>query len=320
MVKDYQRGTQIIMEPNPNYWGTPVKNKQFILKWNKEAAARLLELQSGNADAIDNPGTDDYAAIEKDKNLKLNIRTAAQVLYMGMNNTIKPFDNEKVRQAFSIGLDKQRIIDNFYPKGSVAAEQAVPSTVKPGYTDGLKWPKYDKAAAIALLKEANFDFNQEITLYYAERTRGYFPQPTKIAQDIQAQYKELGVKIKLSVQEWATYLPMTRDGKTGLFLLGWGEDYPDATNWYDVFFTGHFQELWRSPIPTWWKTSRRVASTGDVAVRQKAYDEVNKLFTTRLPWISIAQSCECPGTTRGNDRGCGWTLQRKLPGLGNQVW
>ena len=208
---------------------------------------------------------------------------------MGMNNTIKPFDNEKVRQAFSIGLDKQRIIDNFYPKGSMAAQQAVPPSIKPGYTDGLKWPKYDKAAAIALLKEAKFDFNQEITLYYAERTRPYFPQPTKIAQDIQAQYKELGVKIKLSLQEWATYLPMTRDGKTGLFLLGWGEDYPDATNWYDVFFMGTSKSF-GTPYPDLMENIKKGGTTGDLVARQKAYDEVNKLFTTRLPWISIAHA------------------------------
>lgn len=289
VVKDYARGTQIIMEPNPNYWGPKVQNTQFILKWNKEAAARLLELQSGNVDAIDNPGTDDYATIEKDKNLKNNLRTAPNILYMGMNNTIKPFDNEKVRQAFSIGLDKQRIIDNFYPKGSAAAEQAVPPTTKPGYTDGLKWPKYDKAAAIALLKEANFDFAQEITLYYAERTRGYFPQPTKIAQDIQAQYKELGINVKLSVQEWATYLPMVSDGKTGLFLLGWGEDYPDATDWYDVFFLGTSKNF-GTPYPDLMENIKKASTTGDPVARQKYYDEVNKLFTTRLPWISIAHA------------------------------
>lgn len=161
MIKEYQRGNQIIFEPNPNYWGGKVKNTQLIFKWNKEAAARLLELKSGNVDIIDNPGTDDLKGIAADTKLKLYNRPTPNILYMGMNNTIKPFDNEKVRQAFSIGLDRERIVKNFYPPGSLVAQQAVPPTVKPGYTDGLNWPKYDKAAALKLLQEANFDFKQD---------------------------------------------------------------------------------------------------------------------------------------------------------------
>ena len=43
------------------------------------------------------------------------------IFYLGMNNTVTPFDNEKVRQAIAMGIDRQRIVDNFYPKGSAVA-------------------------------------------------------------------------------------------------------------------------------------------------------------------------------------------------------
>ena len=94
------------------------------------------------------------------------------------------------------------------------------------------------AKGVEMLKAEGFDFNKEYTLSYAERTRPYFPQPTKIAQAVQAQLAEAGIKIKLEMEEWATYLPATRAGEKELFFLGWSEDYPDATNWYDVFLTG----------------------------------------------------------------------------------
>ena len=38
-------------------------------------------------------------------------------MYFGFNNTYAPFDNEKVRQAIALGIDRQRIVDNFYPPG-----------------------------------------------------------------------------------------------------------------------------------------------------------------------------------------------------------
>ena len=126
MVKEWVRGDHLTLVPNPNYWGPAPKNKEFVLRWNSEAAARLLELQAGTADVIDNPSPDDFAKINADTSLKLMPRTGLNVFYLGFNNTIKPFDNEKVRQALAMAIDKKRIVDNYYPAGSIPAEQFVP--------------------------------------------------------------------------------------------------------------------------------------------------------------------------------------------------
>jgi len=71
VVKEWVRGDHITFVPNPNYWGPAPANKEFILRWNKEAAARLLDLQSGNISGMDNVGTDDFPTVEADPNLAL---------------------------------------------------------------------------------------------------------------------------------------------------------------------------------------------------------------------------------------------------------
>jgi len=123
-----------------------------------------------------------------------------------------------------MAIDKAAIVRDFYPTGAAAATQFIPPGVKPGFTEGYAAPAYDPEKAKALLEEAGFDFNQEIVLSYAERTRPYFPQPTKIAQAVQAQLAEIGVKIKLNLQEWAAFLPRTRAGEEALNFLGCSED------------------------------------------------------------------------------------------------
>ncbi len=134
---------------------------------------------------------------------------------------------------------------------------------------------------------AGFDFNKEYVLSYSERTRPYFPQPTKIAQDVQAQFAELGINVKLEMEEWASYLPATREGKKTLFFLGWSEDFPDATNWYDVFLTGstpvlvHLSRILSSRI-------QKAARLTDPVERQKLYDEVNKLYDQHVPTVVLA--------------------------------
>jgi peptide/nickel transport system substrate-binding protein len=286
VVEEWVRGDHITFTPNPNYWGEPAKNT-FILRWNAEAAARLLDLQAGNVSGVAEVTADDIPTIEADANLTLYPRVINNFLYMGLNNTIPPFDNEQVRLAFAMAIDKQRIVDDFYAPGSVAATQFVPPGVKPGFTEGYAGTTYDPEKAKKMLTDAGFDFNQEIVLSYAERTRPYFPQPTKIAQAVQAQLAEIGLNVKLEMEEWATYLPAVRAGEKAMFFLGWSEDFPDATNWYDVFLTGSSPSFGNA-FPEIVEPIQKAATLADPAERQALYDEVNKLYDELVPTIVIA--------------------------------
>ena len=71
IVKEWVRGDHITFVPNPTYFGEKPANTTFILKWNKEAAARLLDLQAGNVSGIAEVTSDDIATIQADANLKL---------------------------------------------------------------------------------------------------------------------------------------------------------------------------------------------------------------------------------------------------------
>jgi peptide/nickel transport system substrate-binding protein len=287
IVQEWVRGDHITFVPNPTYFGDKAANTTFIMKWNKEAASRLLDLQAGNVSGIAEVTSDDLATIQADANLALYPRHVNNFLYMGINNSRPPFDNEKVRQAFAMAIDKQKIVDDFYAPGSVAATQFVPPGVKPGFTDGYTGNAYDPAKAKEMLTAEKFDFNKEYTLSYAERTRPYFPQPTKIAQAVQAQLAEIGIKVKLDMQDWAVYLPASREGKLDLFFLGWSEDYPDATNWYDVFLTGS-SAAFGNVFPDIKDLIQKAATLSDTAERQKIYDQVNVLYDQHVPTVVIA--------------------------------
>ncbi len=287
MLKEWVRGDHMTLVPNPNYWGPAPSIKTMIIKQSKEPAQRLLELQSGNADGIALVGTNDIATVKKDTNLTFYPAPATNTLYFGMNNTKKPFDDEKVRQAFAMAIDKQRIVTNFFPVGSTVAEQFVYPELKPGFTDGLKWYAYDKVKAKQMLTDAKFDFNQTILFSYREASRGYVPQPGKVAQDVQAQLADIGVKIKLDVQESGTLLQNSKEGKLTFFLLGWGEDYPDATDWYDYHLSVSHLDFGKA-YPDIVDAFTKAAQSADPVVRQKNYDDVNKLVMQHVPFIPIA--------------------------------
>jgi peptide/nickel transport system substrate-binding protein len=287
MVKEWVRGDHLTLVPNPNYWGSQPKNKELIFRWNKEAAARLLELQAGTADAIDNPSPDDFAKIQADPKLKLLPRAGLNVFYLGMNDTIKPFDNEKVRQAVAMAIDKKRIVDNYYPAGSLPAEQFVPPSMVPGYIDGYKWYDYDPAAAKALLAEAGYPDGFEVSMSYRDVVRVYLPLPGKVAQEIQSQLAQVGIKVNIEVMESGKFLASVAAGEQAMFMLGWGADYPDPTNFYDFHFTGASKNF-GTPFQDLIDAIHAAGQVADPAQRNQLYSKVAELVKQHVPMVPVA--------------------------------
>ena len=287
MLQEWVRGDHITFTANPNYWGAKAKAKTVILRWSKEAAQRLLELQSGTVDGIDNVAPEDIATIRKDANLKLFPRDPLTTVYVAMNNKFKPFDNEKVRQAVAMAIDRKRITDQFYAPGSVVAEQFAPPGITPGNSAGLKWYAYDPAAAKKALADAGFPNGFDITLSYRDVVRPYLPSPAKVAQDIQAQLKDIGVNVKLQAKESGAFLDSQAAGNEPFFLLGWFADFPDATNFFDTHFATS-NKKWGTPYTDIAQEISVGAALSDPVERQKHYDIVNNLLKQHAPMVPLA--------------------------------
>jgi len=288
MLKEWVRGDHITFVANPNYWGTPPKQKTLIFRWSDQSAQRLLELQSGTVDGIDNPAPEDFVTIQGDANLKLYPRDALNVFYIGFNNKIKPFDDVKVRQAFAQAIDRANIVKQFYPPNSTVADTFVPESFNPGFTLSFKWYDYDPVAAKDALTAAGFDFNQTITLSFRLVTRGYLPSPDKVAQEIAAELAKVGVKVKINQEESTTFIDNTTSGKEGFYLLGWGVDYPDSTDFYDYHFANANNLQFGDLYPDLANEIRAGAQVADPEVRQEHYDKVNQLIKDLVPMIPVA--------------------------------
>src|SRR5215213_4469169 len=290
MLQEWVRGDHITFEANPNYWGEAPTIQTLIFRWSTEAAQRLLELQSGTVDAVFAPAFEDFETIEADPNLVLIPYDSPNVMYLGMNNTIPPFDKPEVRQAISMAINKQQIVDLFYPPGSSVAEQFTPPSITPGFSttgDGAKWYDYDPEAAKELLTQAGFPDGFETTFSFRDVTRIYVSRQPQVAQEIQAQLAEIGVKINITPMESGAFLESVAAGEQPFFLLGWGMDYPDATNFYDFHFAGgvpRFGDQWTDIVDE----IKAAGQTADETERQAHYDNVAALIKEHTPMIPVA--------------------------------
>jgi len=149
-VESWERGNQLVFTRFDDYWGDPAMNQTLVFRWGTESAQRLLELQSGTVDAIDNVGSDDFGVVQDDSSLNLITRQALNIMYFGFNNnpqidgydnSTNPFANEMVRQAVAMGIDRQRLVDNFYPPGSEVARSRTAVLVILGTPSTLILPR-----------------------------------------------------------------------------------------------------------------------------------------------------------------------------------
>lgn len=165
--------------------------------------------------------------------------------YYGFTNNKPPFDDVRVRQAFSQAIDRQGLIDNVLKAGQTPASSFAPPGIfgaPPPGTVGVQYdPDAAKAALQAYLDEKGMtidDFNAMGIVLMHNTSEGH----ARIAAAIQQMWKDtLGVEVKVENQEWRVYLDTINkdtplEQAPHIWRLGWCADYPDENNWvYEVF-------------------------------------------------------------------------------------
>lgn len=150
------------------------------------------------------------------------------------NVTKPPFDNVKVRQAFTLAIDRRRITEKITQLGEVPAWSltppgagATPYTPPPGL-------EFDPERARALLAEAGHPNGRGLPrVEYL-----YFPKTveTNIAVELQSMWKEhLGVSVQLVKQEWKIYLASMKALDYQMCRSSWVGDYNDPNTFLEMF-------------------------------------------------------------------------------------
>jgi ABC-type transport system substrate-binding protein len=205
-----------------------------------------------------------------------------------MTNTFEPFGNLQVRQAIAMGIDRQRIVDNFYPAGSEAASHFTPCSIPNGCT-GEAWYEFDAEAARALLAEAGYPDGFETAIYYRNVFRGYLPEPALVAVELQTQLQEnLGITAEIVEMESGAFIAESSAGNLdGFYMLGWGADYPHVTNFLDFHFSAENPQF-GTPHPEIYEVLQEASTIGDVASATPLYEQANNAIRELVPMVPIA--------------------------------
>ncbi len=206
------------------------------------------------------------------------------VNFYRFNVTQPPLDNPRVRQALSLAIDRQEIVDRVTRAGEQPAYSLVPPGIL-GY-EPAQGAHHDIALARKLLAEAGYPDGVGLPaiklMYNQEETH------ESVAQLIQDQWKRhLGVDAVLQSLEWGSYLSSYHLMQYEVCRSGWVGDYPDPNTFLDMFVTNNANNC------TGWSSAaydRLITDAGaelDAGRRFSILREAEALLLTDAPIVPL---------------------------------
>ncbi len=283
VLKSWQRGTELLLERNENYWGDKAKVKNLVFKPIADGPARRQALEAGEIDGYDLVDPADTQALE-DAGFEILRRPAFNVGYIGFNQALPPMDNPKIREAIAYAVNRENIVKTNYPEGSVVAKEFMPPEVF-GYADDVPTYNYDVAKAKELIAASGVAKPAIEFWYPTDVSRPYMPDPAANFQLIKADLEAAGFTVTTKSAPWnPDYLSNVDAGTTQMFLLGWTGDFGDPDNFVGTFFQTK-QAQWGFDNPEIFNLLDQAEAEPDQDARITLYQEANRKIMAFLPGL-----------------------------------
>ena len=266
--------------PNANYWaGTATYDIEY--SFITEGAVAFEAYKNNEFDII-GLGADDLATVQADPVLstEANIYPGSCTYAFYMNKDKPPFDDPKVREAFSYGTNRDAWVTDILKGLGSPTLTWIPKGF-PGYDETEDRWQYDVEKAKATIAEStygSFEALPEITLTFSGTSRNI----TRFEWLANQWTTNLGIKVKLDPVESTTYTALTKERETlpQVFYLGWCADYADPQNWLSVYWmtTSAFAQRYGFSNPEMDALMQEADATLDPVKRADLYLQAQKLL------------------------------------------
>ncbi len=284
MMKEWKHDQLQAFEINPNYWGAKPVITRVECKIYPDSSYLQQGLAAYENDEVDTAqvSASDYDRALKDAKLSKEMKgfPGSGTYMLHWDATNKPTSDVKVRQALSLGFDRDALINTVLKKYYLPAPTILPSDI-PGYNPAAALTGgVDKAKS--LMAEAGFANGQgwpaDFTIVYAAGAT------TKLFLEfLQAEWKKnLGIDVKLDSRESKAAVEFRVSRKTQPFngLYGyWGSDYGDPANWHNFLFasgTDFWNTHWNNP--EFDGIIAKAKGMTDKAARATEYEKAEKIL------------------------------------------
>lgn len=242
-IVEMNMGESVVLAKNDHYYNADqVKLDEITFRYISDQATALSAFESNQIDGFRDVPLADLARLKAESDDLYTVPMYGTTYYL-INCGKAPYDDVRVRKAINLAIDRKALIDNLL-QGSATPGY---SLVAPGYAvDGKKYEdgrsNYDMSEtanvemARQLMKEAGYENGEG----FPEMELSYYthPQVKQIVEAMAQMLKDnLGIKVKITTEEWKVYYDNVQAGKYDVAAMGWGADYLNPMTFLPLYMT-----------------------------------------------------------------------------------
>lgn len=295
-ITKWNRDVEMVLEANPDYYGTSPAYKNVIVKYFADSTTMRLALENKEIDiAWKTLEPVDYEDLEKNPDLTVIEGPGAYIRYICFNTTTDPYTDVKVREAVAAAIDRNKISDVVFMGTHAPLYSMVPMGMW-SHIDAFKdeYGERGLEKAISLLEDAGYSEDNPLETDLWFTTDHYGPTEDEVAAIFKDSLEETGIfKVTLQSAEWATYVEYFGEGTMPLFLLGWYPDYLDPDNY--TWSWGHTEAsddmgiFYSNPEMDELLEKGQVATPLRGDERKTIYEDAQRLWAKECPTIPFTQ-------------------------------
>ncbi|WP_156299570.1 peptide ABC transporter substrate-binding protein [Streptobacillus canis] len=296
-VVSWDHNTQLELERNEHYYN-PESRKvdRFVIKYIADSTAALNAFKNGEIDIV-SITTEQLQEFKDDARFRKD--GLARTFYLAFNLENEIFKNQKIREAFSLAVDREGLIETVFNGAKEASYNFTPKNVgmigiKEDFVKelGNTFQKFDAEKAKHLFEEGKKELGiaEFPTITFLADERG---SNKKIVEKIQEDLRvNLGVELNVEIVTFKERLNRTKARGFDLLLTGWGADYQDPMTFLDLLMSKsgnnaphYYSNEYDTLIANALKTTNREE-------RMKYLFEAERLLAKDVPIIPLYQETQ----------------------------
>ena len=280
----WKKGEYIQYVANEDYWGEKPKVNKLIIKVVPESSTRLMELQTGQVNAIKTIDAGQIEKIKENDDLKLISKPGANIFFAAMNTKKEPLNNVKVRQAINYAVDVEKLVQGVYEGSGTPAVNVLPPTVA-YFDDQAKPYEQNIEKAKQLLAEAGYPDGFDLELHTFTNARVYVSKPIQVAEIMKSDLKKVGINVKITTTQYSTLSDIMENYEHDIALTGW-YDIPYPSNFLKTCALGGNHTGYKPQELV--DIANKALATYDSSQQKEYYQELQQKLHEAAPVIPIA--------------------------------
>ncbi|MET0219136.1 MAG: ABC transporter substrate-binding protein [Tardiphaga sp.] len=293
----WTKNSELVLERFAGYWRGPAPIERIVFRPIADETVRLTNLRSGTVQLVDAVPAQAVGQLGREPSITLKQAPGLGFNAFSFNTTKAPFNDVRVRQAFTTAIDKQAILRVVYFGTGSVAQGAIPPSMAWVHDPAFMPYKASAEAARKLLAEAGVTTPVPVSITVTNS-----PAQVRTAEVMQAQANQAGFKVEIKQIDATSLITVLRQKDFDLCMSPWsGRSDPDGNiyNYLTKNGPNNFMGYQSDKVTDLLDKARSAPAQAD---RAKLYREAETQIAADAPMLFLT----FPATLQASSKSLAW--------------